>query len=81
MVVIGAIGIGVALILALLATAGVSGIASSAALVPAVGVLGLGATTAAISIAVAAGGVGVLNKLRDYKLEKLSSNKIRLTKK
>ncbi|MDL0089527.1 hypothetical protein [Campylobacter gastrosuis] len=46
MVVIGAIGIGFALILALLATAGVSGIASSAALVPAVGVLGLGATTA-----------------------------------
>ena len=34
----------------------------------AVSVLGLGATITAISIAVAAGGVGALNKLRDYKV-------------
>lgn len=46
-----------------------------------VSTLGVGATTTAIAIAVAAGGVGVLNKLREYKLEKISDNHIKLTRK
>lgn len=67
-VAIGAIGIAVCLIL--LApptggtTAGFVGIAAPAA----VAILGGPATLSCIAIAIAAGGVGVLNKLRSYKL-------------
>ena len=48
--------------------------------VPAVAILGPGAATAAVSIAVAAGGIGVLNRLRDYRMEKISSEKVILHK-
>ena len=51
------------------------GIAATAA-GGAVTILGTGATTAAISIAVAAGGDGVLNKLRRYKVVNTSSNRV-----
>ena len=43
-------------------------------------ILGVGATTAAISIAIAAGGVGVLNKLRSYKIIENNENKLVLKK-
>lgn len=46
----------------------------------AVGILGLSATATAISIAVAAGGVGILNSLRDYNMEKISDTHVKLTK-
>lgn len=42
----------------------------------AVSILGVGTTAAAISIAVAAGGVGVLNKLRKYKVVSTSNNRV-----
>lgn len=55
----------------------VSGVVAGAA----TGILGVGATTCAISLAVAAGGVAVLNKLRSYKVEKISDTHIKLFKK
>lgn len=42
----------------------------------AISILGVGATTAAISIAVAAGSVGVLNSLRKYKVVSTSNNRV-----
>ena len=42
----------------------------------AVSILGVGTTATAISIAVAAGGVGVLNKLRRYKIVSTSNNSV-----
>ncbi len=39
------------------------------------GILGTGVTTTAIAVAVSAGGVGVLNKLRDYEIEEVSNTK------
>ncbi len=47
----------------------------------AAGVLGIPTAITAISIVVAAGDVGVLNKLRNYKLEKISDTHIKLLKK
>ena len=55
----------------------VSGITGSAA----VAVLGLPATMAAIGIAVAAGGVGVLSKVRDYKETSRADNLLVLRRK
>ena len=44
-------------------------------------ILGAGVATSAVAIAVAAGNVNVLNKLRDYDLEKISDTKVILHKK
>ncbi len=79
-VAIGAIGIGVAAIIAAPATGGISTTASFVAAPAAVGILGGGATVAAITIAVAAGGIGSLNLLRKYKVEKVDGNKVILRK-
>lgn len=46
----------------------------------AVAILGLAATTSAIKIAVAGGAIGVLKKLRNYKMEKISDTKLILKK-
>ena len=43
---------------------------------PAVGILGWPATTAAITIALTGGGVGILNKFRKYKLIERDDNQI-----
>ena len=75
-----AIGAAVALALAAPATAGAGIVASPFVATGAVSVLGFGTTATAISIAVAAGGVGVLNSLRDYDLEKISDTHVKLTK-
>lgn len=43
-------------------------------------ILGMPTTVSAVSIAVAGGGVASLNKLRDYKVEIISADKIRLVR-
>ena len=43
--------------------------------------LGMGTTIAAVTIAVAGGGVGVLNELRDYDMKKISNSKLILIRK
>ncbi len=65
-VAIGAITIAVISIIAAGPTAGTSTIVNALAAPTAVSILGAGATASAISISVAYGGVGVLNKLRKY---------------
>ena len=79
-VAVGAIGVAVVAVIAAPATGGTSGIASFAVAPAAVSVLGATTTTAAIGIAVAAGGVGGLNKLREYKIVKNDDNKLILKK-
>ena len=79
MVAIGAIAAAIALILAsgvvpIFSPGTVPGAALAAA--PAVGILGWPATTAAIAIALAGGGVGTLNKFRKYKLIKRDDHQI-----
>lgn len=69
-----------ALALAAPAIAGAVMVASSFAATGAVSTLGFSATATAISMAVAAGGVGVLNRLRDYDMEKISDTHVKLTK-
>lgn len=73
---------------AILATAGtggaaapISGVAGLGASGAAVGILGASTTYSAITIAVTAGGVGVLNKLRGYDVIKRSENSIILKRK
>lgn len=86
---IGGIGVATVAILTLpattVATGGVGvlakGFVTTGAGATAAGVLGIPTAITAISIAVAAGGVGVLNKLRNYKLEKISDAHIKLLKK
>ena len=78
---IAAIGIAVASFLATPATGGASAPAGVVAASAAAGTLGGSAATTAIAIAVAAGGVGALNKLRSYKMEKLGPDHIILRKK
>lgn len=75
-------------VVAILATAGtggaaapISGVAGLGASGAAVGILGASTTYSAITIAVAAGGVGVLNKLRGYDVIKRSENSIILKRK
>ena len=78
---IGAIGIAVAATLAAPVTGGASlSVKCFVAPVVATSLGGFSVATSAIMIAVAAGGVGVLNKLRKYNIEKVSENKIRLTR-
>lgn len=81
LVAIGAIGVAVIAILSAPATAGGGALVSGAVAPAAVGILGFSTTATAISIAIAGGGVAVLNKLRGYSLEKISDDKVVLTKK
>ncbi|EJD6111621.1 hypothetical protein ACX7S9_002504 [Morganella morganii] len=82
---IGAIGVAVAAVLATAGTGGVatpiSGAVGFSAAGAAVGVLGTSATYSAIAIAVAAGGIGVLNKLRRYKIVDKSNDIVVLRRK
>lgn len=76
---IGAIGFGLGSTLAAPATGGTTLVAHFMTTPVAAAALG-SATSTAIVIAVTAGGVGVLTKLRRYKLEKISANKVILRK-
>ncbi|WP_332408392.1 hypothetical protein [Vibrio metschnikovii] len=77
-VAIGAIGIAVAVLIASGGTgAPVSGIIGGGA----VAVLGLPTAISAISIAVAAGGVGALNSLRSYEIADQSNDRLILKRK
>ena len=67
-VAIGAIGVAVTAVIASPSTGGVSSTIAVASAPAAVSILGLSATVSAISIAVAGGGVAVLNKLRKYEI-------------
>ena len=80
LVAIGAIGVAVASLMVSPATAGVSAGFAAASAAGAVGILGAATTATAISIAVAAGGVGVLNRLRDYDMKKISDTHVKLAK-
>nr|MBQ5526753.1 hypothetical protein [Succinivibrionaceae bacterium] len=62
-------------------TGGVSGIAGIAAAPAAVGILGGAATTSAIAIAVAAGGVSALGKLRKYRVAEKTEGRVVLRRK
>ena len=64
-VAIGAIGVAVTIVIT---TGGTGAPASGIIGIGAVSVLGLPAAISAVGIAVAAGGVGALNKLRNYKI-------------
>ena len=80
-VAIGAIAVAVIAALTAPASGGAHGFIGIGVTAPvAAGILGVSATTAAISIAVAAGGIGALKALRSYKLEKLGDNHIILRK-
>jgi hypothetical protein len=57
------------------------GVMAASAAPVAVGVLGLPATIAAVTIAIASGGIGVLNKLRDYDIIEKNDSKLVLKKK
>lgn len=59
----------------------VAKLAATTTAIPAVSILGISATISAISIAVAVGSVSALNKLRDYRLEKISNTRVILHKK
>lgn len=78
---IAAIAIAVASILLIPASGGTSSVASGAAISGAASILGGKVTLSAIAIAVAGGGVGILNKLRKYRIEKISDKHIILHKK
>ena len=75
-VAIGAITVAVISIITAGPTAGTSTIGSGIAAPAAASILGMEATISAISIAVASGGVGVLNKLRKYDVVNKDKNKI-----
>jgi len=62
------------------ATSRTSGVVGFAAAAPAVATLGPAATITAVSLAVAGGGIGVLNKLRKYSLTKLPNGNVLLKK-
>ncbi|CRF45128.1 hypothetical protein [Helicobacter heilmannii] len=74
---IAAIAAAVAIVIA---SGGLGAPASLFTAAGAVGILGTGPTISAVTIAVAAGGVGVLNKLRGYDLKKISDSHVVLTK-
>lgn len=81
----GAIGVAVYSVMLTIGTGGFSAPATGTAAAftggAAISILGVSATTAAISIAVAAGGVGVLTKLRSYRIVEKSDNHLVLSKK
>lgn len=70
----------IGLVIASPATIGASGVVGLAAAAPAVGVLGASATISAISLGVAGGGIGTLNKLRKYSITKLPNGRLLLKK-
>lgn len=78
LIALGAIGISVAF---LLSTVGAGAPVSAVLGAGAVSILGLPAATSAVCIAVAAGGVGALNKLRKYKIVSDTGDKLVLSKK
>lgn len=82
---IGAMGVAVTAIIATAATGGTtapaSALVATPALAGAVSVLGVPTTISAIGIAVAGGGIGALNKLRDYDIEEISDDKAILHRK
>lgn len=82
---IGAMGVAVTAIIATAATGGttapVNALVATPALTGAVSVLGVPTTISAIGIAVAGGGIGALNKLRDYEIEEISDDKAILHRK
>ena len=78
---IAAITVAVASIVAAPETAGTSSFIGLPAMAGATATLGMGTTIAAVTIAVAGGGVGILNKLRDYDMEKISDDKVILIRK
>ena len=82
---IGSIAVAGTSILATMTTGGtlapVSAFVATPALAGTVGILGGSTTVAAVGIAVAGGGVASLNKLRQYKVKKISKDKIQLIKK
>lgn len=82
---IGAMGVAVTVIIATAATGGTtapaSALVATPALAGAVSVLGVPTTISAIGIAVAGGGIGALNKLRDYDIEEISDDKAILHRK
>jgi len=78
LIALAAIGIAVTILISTGGTgAPVSGLVGAGA----VSVLGLPAAVSAVSIAVAAGGVGVLNTLREYKIVENSDSKLVLSRK
>ena len=77
-VAIGALGVAV---VAVISTGGTAAPVASVGIAPAIAVLGIPSATSAVLIAVAAGGVGVLNSLRKYKIVDKSENKVVLVKK
>lgn len=85
-VAIGAIAVAIVGIALIPASGGVSAPASGVIefiSVPtaAIALGGSGFASIAVTIALAGGGIGALNKFRKYKLEKLSNDKIRLIRK
>jgi hypothetical protein len=78
---LGAIGVAVYALLAAPATGGTTGLVGVAAAPAAVAILGTSVTAAAISIAVAGGGIGTLTKLRSYKEVSRTKNSLILKKK
>ncbi|MEY8411087.1 hypothetical protein AALB51_07520 [Lachnospiraceae bacterium 62-26] len=82
---IASIAVAVTSLLATMATGGTlapaSAFVATPALAGAVGILGGSTTVTAVGIAVAGGGVASLNKLRQYKVKKISKDKIQLIKK
>lgn len=79
-VAVGAIGVAVVSILAVPTTGGtsipLSALTTGVTVPAAVGILGVSTTVTAVSLAVAGGGVAVLNKLRKYKIVSKSDNRV-----
>jgi len=76
---IGAIGVAIVGITYPVPEPATQGFSKSAAFFTVAGassVLGVGATSTAVALAISAGGVGVLNKLRSYKIIKKTDKKI-----
>lgn len=82
---VGAIGVAVVCGVVTISTAGTATVPSAFIATPAIatvsGFLGMPTAISAIGIAMAGGGVGALNKLRGYRLEKVSDEKVILHKK
>ena len=79
--VVGAIAVAITSILAAPATGGTSFVANVVTVPVAATVLGGSCTIAAVSIAVAGGGVAALNKLRKYKIISDSNERLIIKKK
>ena len=82
---VGAIGVAAVCGVVTISTAGTATVPSAFIATPAIatasGVLGMSTAISARGIAIAGGGVGALNKLRGYRVEKVSDEKVILHKK